>query len=85
MREHTELDRTFSATVRSLLGNQQHRANTRRDDGEGKLEESSSNILRLEHLIYSPSYTLLLMQSKTLQLLCNQARSFGSVWLAYVI
>jgi len=23
------------------------------------------------------------MQSKTLQLLCNQARSFGSVWLAY--
>ena len=84
MREHTEVDGTFSATVRSLLGNQQHRANTHRD-GEGKLEKSSSNIFRLEHLIYSPSYTLLLMQSKTLQLLWNQARSFGSVWLAYVI
>ena len=43
MREHTEVDETFSVTVRSLLGNQQHRVNTRRD-GEGELEESSSNI-----------------------------------------
>ena len=65
MREHTEVDGTFSATVCSLLGNQQLHANTRRI-GEGKLEESSSNIFRLEHLIYSPSYTLLLMQSKTI-------------------
>ena len=60
MREHTEVDGTFSATGRSLLGNQQHCANTRRN-GEGKLEESSSNVFRLEHLIYSPSFTLLLM------------------------
>ena len=45
---------TVSATVRSLLGKQHRWANTR--DGEGKLEESLSNIFlftpeRLEHLV----------------------------------